>query len=149
MKRCRPLPAPSYLRACSTVRHRFVTLVARWMTSLPDRADWWPRLFPYLLSALTDTTPLPPAASHHAVLHALPTPDLGYLSPEARRLGSQPIATGGASDAAGGRVCDVAITALEALGLEHEREHMAALLDRVQLGVDGDTTGEWWYLRQA
>ena len=68
------------------VRAGLVTCLHHWMTCLPDRLDWWPRLLPYLLSLLGDPHP-PIAAGARAVLEQVGWVHLGLLEgQEAQRL---------------------------------------------------------------
>lgn len=131
------------------------------MIALPDRADWWPRLLPYLLSALSDTARLPPRRSLMRTAARPTTTDLALATPassavalEAYAMSAGAAAGGGAGASSSAAAADmtltdvdcvgqVALTALSVLGSEHEREHVAAIIDRLQLGVDGDADGAW------
>lgn len=68
------------------VRLALACVLGRWMVCLVDRADWWPRLTPYLLSLLGDAHP-PVASAARCVLDACgAVHEAGLRGPEARRL---------------------------------------------------------------
>jgi hypothetical protein len=116
------------------VREACLRVLTDWITTLPDRHEWYSRLLPYVLSALGDDSDTAAWAVRNAAVSSAAVSSSEGADAGATVLASQQ-AQGSSS---GSGIPHLALQCLARVGAMHESDHRDALLETIQLGMDGD-----------